>query len=231
MGKLLRWVGYGIGGLAALALVAVLAIYFLSARILGERPTPQSSNLAQPTAAQLADGPHQLRVLGCLSCHGANLQGDVVFDEPGVATVYAPNLTLVAAKATDQQLDQAIRQGISDEGEALVIMPSQQYQFLTDQEVAALIATIRAMPKRGREQPAVNVGFKGRIGLVLAKFRTAPGLVREYRASPLADFGPQFARGRHIIETNCTECHGPNLVWFLPTSRSRARTISANSSA
>ena len=32
--------------------------------------------------------------------------------------LYAPNLTLVAAKATDEQLDQAIRQGIGHDGRA-----------------------------------------------------------------------------------------------------------------
>jgi hypothetical protein len=32
-------------------------------------------------------------------------------DEPGIAKIYAPNLTQVAAKASDQQLAQAIRTG------------------------------------------------------------------------------------------------------------------------
>ncbi len=43
-------------------------------------------------------------------------QGDLFIDDPKIAMLYAPNLTLVAAKATDEQLDQAIRQGIGHDG-------------------------------------------------------------------------------------------------------------------
>ncbi len=209
--RVLRYFAYGLGGLAILAVVAVAAIYFLSERVLGERPRPELWRLARPSAAQLADARRQLRVLGCFSCHGANLQGDVAFDAPGIATLYAPNLTVLAASASDQQLDQAIRQGIGHDGRALLLMPSQQYQFLTGAEVASLIAAIRAAPRGGSQTPLISVGLKGRIGLALGKFQSAPALVRKFRASPLANFGPDFARGGYIIETNCTECHGPNL--------------------
>lgn len=209
--KALRIVGYALGGIAALALVGIITVYILSERMLDAHPTPQMSKLAKPTGAQLANGARQLSVLGCRGCHGDTLQGEIFLDEPGVATLYAPNLTLVAAKASDAQLDQAIRQGISHDGRPLLIMPSEGYQFLTDREVAALIAAIRATPKGGTAQPAPSVGPKGRLGLVLGRFSTAPELVAKFRASPLADFGPQFARGRHIVQVNCTECHGPQL--------------------
>lgn len=208
----LRWAGYAIGGLAALAVLAVLVIYLLSERALAERPAREPSKLAQPSAAQLADGPRQLRVLGCRNCHGDNLQGDVFLDDPKIARIYAPNLTHLAAEASDAQLDHAIRQGIGHDGRALVVMPSEGYQFLTDAEAAALIAAIRKMPKVGEPTPAAKIGPLGRFGLARGRLRTTPRLVREYRNSPLADFGPQFARGRHVVETNCSECHGPNLT-------------------
>ena len=198
-------------GLIALVLLAVLSVYLWSSHILGARPTPMSSKLAVPSAAQLADGPRQLHVLGCFSCHGKGLQGDVFLDEPGVAKIYAPNLTLVAAKATDQQLDQAIRQGIGHDGRSLLVMPAEGYQFMTDGEVAALVGAIRALPKGGKDYPLPNVGPKGRIGLILGKFHTAPDLVRAFRENQAADFGPQYAKGRHIVITNCAECHGPQL--------------------
>ncbi|HEY6661807.1 MAG TPA: cytochrome c [Sphingomicrobium sp.] len=198
-------------GLGALVLLAVLSVYLWSSHILGARPTPVSSKLAVPSAAQLADGPRQLHVLGCLSCHGEGLKGDEFLNEPGVATIYAPNLTLVAAKATDAQLDHAIRQGIGHDGRSLLVMPSEGYQFMTDGEVAAIIAAIRALPKGGKEYPLPSVGPKGRIGLILGKFHTAPNLVRTFRDNQAPDFGAQFAAGRHIVATNCAECHGPQL--------------------
>ena len=198
-------------GLAAIMLVAVLVVYVISEWKLSARPSISASKLGKPTATELADGARQLHVLGCLSCHGQGLRGDIFLNEPGVATIYAPNLTLVAAGATDEQLDHAIRQGIGHDGRSLLIMPSEGYQFMTDSEVAALIAAIRALPKGGKEQPMRRVGPKGRIGLVLGKFHTAPELVRTFRENQAPDLGAQFANGRHIVIVNCAECHGPQL--------------------
>ena len=165
MAKVMRWAGYLVGALLILLLIAIAYIWIASSMKLNARAEAKPARLATPTAAQLADGPRQLHVLGCHTCHGDGLQGEVFLDEPGVATVYAPNLTLVAAKATDAQLDQAIRQGIGHDGRPLLIMPSEGYQFLTDAEAAALIAAIRATPKTGKEQPTAKVGPKGRIGI------------------------------------------------------------------
>ena len=210
MPKALRWAGFLIGGLALIAVGAALFVWAASDVKLSEA-TPKPERLATPTPAQLADGPRQLHVLGCLSCHGKMLQGDLFMDEPGLAKIYAPNLTQVAAKASDQQLARAIRQGIGYNRRPLLVMPSEGYQFLTDSEVAALISAIRTFPKSGRETPVASFGLKGRVGLAIGKFHTAPELVETYRKSPIADFGPQFAAGRHIVSVNCAECHGPNL--------------------
>ena len=128
-----------------------------------------------------------------------------------MAKLHASNLTFVAGRASDQQLSQAIRQGIGYDGRPLLVMPSEGYQFLTDTEVAALIAAIRALPKGGKEQPAVKVGPKGHVAAAIGEFATAPELVAKYRRARIADYGPAMARGRHIVEVNCTECHGPRL--------------------
>jgi len=210
MAKVLRWSAYLVGGVAVIVVGAALFIWAAADVKLSE-DTPQPERLATPTPAQLADGPRQLRVLGCLSCHGDTLQGDLFMDEPGIAKIYAPNLTQVAAKASDQQLAQAIRQGIGHDRRPLLVMPSEGYQFLTDSEVAALISAIRTFPKGGREMPVATFGTKGRVGLAIGKFHTAPELVETYRSSPIPDFGPQFAAGRHIVAVNCSECHGPGL--------------------
>ena len=211
MGNLLRWAGYVLGVLMLLALLAAGYVWVVSSRELRAHADAKPERLATPTAAQLADGPRQLRVLGCLSCHGELLQGKIFMDEPILAKVYAPNLTQVAAKVSDQQLAQAIRQGVGHDGRSLLMMPSPGYQFMTDAEVAALISAIRTMPRGGPETPPTSIGPMGRVALVSGKLHTAPVLVKTYRASPLADFGPQFANGRHIVALNCVECHGPNL--------------------
>ena len=211
MSKAVRWLGYGAGAIAAIAAIAIVLVWVLSERALAEKVKPTESRLAAPTAAQLADGPRQLKVLGCASCHGAGLQGKKFADLPGIATIHAPNISRLAPAMSDAQLDHAIRQGIAHDGRAMFIMPSQQYQFLTDQEVAALIAAIRHLPVAGNEQPRIHLGPRGRVGVALGKFPNVPTQVAAYRGNPLPDLGPATAAGRHLVQTRCTECHGADL--------------------
>jgi mono/diheme cytochrome c family protein len=211
MAKALRWAGYVLAVLLILLLLAVGWIWFASSRALAERPDALQENLVRPTAAQLADGQRQLRVLGCISCHGENLEGKPFIDDAKIALLNASNLTRVAARASDRQLAQAIRQGLGHDGRSLVIMPSEHYQFLTDQEVSAVIAAIRRMTKTGSDQPPVKLGPIGRFALATGRLPTVPEKVAAYRASRIADLGPQYAAGRHLVETVCSGCHGPDL--------------------
>jgi mono/diheme cytochrome c family protein len=211
MAKALRWFGYLIAAILLLALLTAVWIWSASALAMGGNYDGEPEKLATPTAAQLADAPRQLQVLGCVSCHGEGLRGDLLFDEPGVATIHAPNLTLIAARASDQQLARALRQGIGVDGRPLFAMPSAQYSRLTDAEVAALIGAMRKLPVGGDQVPPVSVGVKGRIGLALGKLRAQPEEVERYRNNMPADLGANFARGRHLVMTNCAECHGPAL--------------------
>jgi mono/diheme cytochrome c family protein len=211
MAKLLRWTGYVVGALVLLLLIAAAAVWLIAGEKLSAHGTLKPEHLAVPTAAQLADAPRQLRVLRCVGCHDAGLRGRVLFDEPYVARVYAPNLTAVAATASDEQFARAIRQGIGADGRALAIMPSETFSRLDDGEVAALIAAIRALPKVGGPTPERKVGFLGRVGLLTGEFHTTPEAVTEYAAKLPLDLGAQYARGRHMAASNCAECHGPAL--------------------
>jgi cytochrome c553 len=216
MRKLLRWLGYGLAAIVGLALIGVAWIWFASSRELGRAYAAVPERLARPTAAQLADAPRQARVLGCLSCHGPGLRGNRMFAEPGVATVWAPNLTTLAARASDQQLAQAIRQGIGFDGRPLWIMPSGLFSRLSDSEVAALIAYIRALQRGGAETPAVSVGPLGRLGIAMGDFHSAPSTIEDFRVRQPYGLGPQHEAGRRIAAVACAECHGPDLTGGHP---------------
>jgi mono/diheme cytochrome c family protein len=139
------------------------------------------------------------------------MHGSLFIDDPHLAKLYAPNVTLIAAKAGDQQLAAAIRQGIGTDGRALAIMPSAQFSRLTDAELAALIAAVRTLPQGGKPTPARQIGAMGRLGVATGKFRTQPQMMAAYAQQWPADFGPKFAKGRHLAATVCSECHGPAL--------------------
>jgi cytochrome c553 len=211
MAKLLRWAVYGLGGLIVLLLVAAAAVWLISSQKLNARASARPEHLTQPTPVQLADAERLGRVLGCFSCHGAGLRGNKMFDEPNVGTIWAPNLTLVAADASDEQLARAIRQGIGTDGRSLFIMPSEIFQHLSDQEVAALIAMVRAQPRGGSETPGNSYGPIGRLGVVMGKFKTAPALVADYSTTEPGRVGQQFEPGRRLAVLYCSSCHNADL--------------------
>lgn len=211
MAKALRWLAYLVGALVVLLLIAAAWLWFASNQKLNERPTPRIERLVQPRPAALADGERRARTLGCLSCHGEGLAGKSFLDDAKIARLHASNLTEVARRATDQQLAQAIRQGIGTDGRPLLVMPSEAYQYLTDEETAALVAYIRGLPRAGQPSPPRRIGPLARFGLATGRFLTTPKLAAEYRQRPAADLGPNTSLGRHLALTTCSGCHGGDL--------------------
>jgi cytochrome c553 len=211
MAKALRWTVYVLGVLLVLAILIAAYIWIASTQALNARVEPAPERLVPASEASLQEGQHLLLSRACAECHGPDLRGTKFFDVPNVATLYAPNLTIIARQASDQQLAQAIRQGIGHDGQSLLVMPSESYANLTDGEVAALIKAIRAEPAGGEPTPPRRIGPLGRIGLAAGKFKMAPQLVDDYAAAQAADLGSGFAEGRHIAVTVCSGCHGSTL--------------------
>lgn len=211
MARLLRWAAYGLASVVGLILVAAAVVWLISSHKLTAKAQARPERLATPTPAQLADSERQARVLGCYSCHGEGLRGNKMFDEPHVGTIWASNLTQVAEHATDEQLARAIRQGIGADGRPLFIMQSEVYQFLSDQEVAALISRIRSLPRGGSVTPPNSYGPLGRLGVVLGKFKTAPALVEEYATKePRRIVG--YEAGHTLAVKYCSGCHNADLT-------------------
>jgi mono/diheme cytochrome c family protein len=212
MRKALRWVGIGLGAVVTLLLAAALVVFAWSELILHKTYSVAAETLPVPAAAESAEAPRLARVLGCISCHGEGLKGKLMFDAPGVARVYAPNVTDVAAKASDQQLAAAIRQGIGHDGRALFIMPSAMFSRLTDRETAALVGWIRTLPRADGQTRGLSAGPMGRLGLVLGWFRPVPDVVAEYRTQVPIPLGGEHEPARHLAASACAECHGPALM-------------------
>lgn len=212
MRKALRWLLYLFGAVLVLALLFAAWVWFASWRVLGATHPAATETLAPPSAAQLADAGRQLRIHGCADCHGANLQGAMMFDGQPFATVWAPNLTELAARVGDQQLAAAIRQGIGHDGRALFIMPSDQYSRLSDAELGAIIAAIRAAPRRGGPVSPIRWGPIGRLVLATGQIEPAMARIEDYRVRQPYDTGPNEAAGRRLAANVCAACHGPDLT-------------------
>lgn len=212
-----------VGGAVFLTLAAPLALFAVSEWELS-RVYPlgrETVRAAGPEAVE--EGRRLAKLYGCSSCHGPALRGLLFNSDPSLVRNFAPNLTLLARSYSDEAFAQAIKQGVRPtDGRALWGMPSPVFAALSDDELSMVLAFIRAQPEGGAPNQGEGVSLQSRIAVVrnawwpsdthkVAATRPAPNLVALARAYPPADVGPSHERGRHLVRTICTECHGSDL--------------------
>ena len=158
--------------------------------------------------AKVAHGKRLAIILDCTGCHGDNFQGmDMEASDPKDEATYAPNLTLLLAKYSDADLDKLIRRGVPKDGREFWWMPVESYQFLSDADLAAIIAYLRTFKPAGKPLPAFkqNAGMKKEVAEgVLGNSQVQ---IAKYRDQPPPDVGPQHAWGRQLARTTCAQCH------------------------
>ena len=216
MRRALRWSGYFLVGVLGVAVIAYAAVYVMSERILNRLyDVPAIAVTVPHDSAAVAEGERLARVRGCHGCHGAKLDGAVFLDEPNVARLVAPNLTRVVPTYDDAELARLLVHGVRKDGSSVVVMPSSMFYHLSDADVGAIIAHLRAAPLVDHDPGEREVRILGRVGLVTKQFNTESSVI-DHAAPRLgntraADDTSQVARGEYLARTSCTECHGPAL--------------------
>jgi len=154
-------------------------------------------------------------VLGCKGCHGSNLQGgNVTKDDPNFGDMNAPNITLLMASYSDEQLDQLIRHGKPKDGREFWFMPVESYQFLSDADLAALIAHLRTYKPQGQQLPPIRIGPGLRDQAAKGILQNSQAMLKRYRDQAPPDLGESQSYGRHLSQIVCAECHNSSLQGF-----------------
>lgn len=170
---------------------------------------------AAEAQAKLAHGERMSVVLGCKQCHGANLQGANVTDyDPQFGDMNAPNLTLLLAKYSDQDLDRVIRQGVPKDRREFWFMPSESFQYTSDADLSALTAYLRTVEPAGEQLPPIRKGPGFHELVKKGTLKNASALVERYKTSQPPDLGEQHKLGRYVAMTVCTECHNSELQGY-----------------
>lgn len=211
----------------ALGLVSVIVLFIAVVFGVSEARVRKTYSVAAATGlsvstdpAQIARGEHLVTAVAkCVDCHTADLGGKV-FIEPGpMGTVIASNLTTgkggVLGGYTDAQLETAIRHGVRKNGRGLFIMPSDEYQNLSDADVSAIIAYLRSLRPVDRELPTTRVGPVGRGLLTFGAPLIPAARIDHQRAAPRTapPVGPTLEYGEYLVSVGgCRGCHGPTLV-------------------
>jgi len=212
MKRLLRWIAITLGALVALGIIAFGVVYVLSERILRRTYALPTAAVSIPTdPAAVIEGRRLVLIHGCFSeCHGRRGEGRVMFDQPLIARIVAPNLTSAARRYTDAQLAAVIQQGVLPGGRSVLVMPAEAFVALTDADLGRILGFLKSLPSVDGPGPSISLGPVGRIGLAVGKFKTAPQLIADAVPPPEAT-GEEGAFGRYLARTICAECHGSAL--------------------
>ena len=223
--KVLRWVGIGLGGLLGVVVIAAVVLYVLGGSRLNKTHDIQVEAVAVPTDEEaIARGRHFAEaVTVCQGCHGDNLEGDLLFGVTGIASVYASNLTSgqggIGVTYSDTDYVRAIRHGVNPEGRGLMIMHSDIFHNISEEDLGAIIAYIKSVPPVDNEIPGSSVAPLGRILVALGLFDDEalpliPAEVIDHDAPftrmPAQGATPEY--GQYLMSiTLCNMCHGSDL--------------------
>ncbi|MDM4765662.1 cytochrome c [Pelomonas sp. SE-A7] len=204
------WIKRSLMALAGLVLaVAAVAAYgfWNSERLMNRRIEIPPYKLADST--DLDRGRYLFETRGCAECHGANGGGKAFVDTPEMR-VKGPDISAGGAvKAyANEDWDRILRHGVKPDGRPAFIMPSEDYNRLTDADLAALVAYIKSLPAAGgsgleaRLPPPVRIFY----GLGLIKDAAAKIDHALPPQKPVPE-GLTVEHGAYIAAT-CMGCHG-----------------------
>jgi hypothetical protein len=206
-------------GLAAVVGVAgvILAVFVLvecsrfdtSLDKVYDVPVPTVTRSTDPTV--LARGKHLVEsIAACASadCHGADLGGGRPIEMGPLGTLTGPNITIVRIAYSDGELARLIQHGIKKDGRGVRLMPSQDFGWLPDVDVAAIVSYLRTVPEVDRPNGSTVIEplAKALDRLDMAPLDVARRIdhakVESVPApAPTATYGAFLAR-------DCRGCHG-----------------------
>ena len=229
MRRFLKWFGIIAGGLLGIFLVLLVVVFFVGSRKVDRTYDGQIVSVTVPIdAAGIARGKHYVEAIGvCQVCHGQGLAGPVVDDckdEPCIGFSNDPifgklkpnNLTSglggIGSVFTDTDYVRAIRHGIGRDNKSLLIMPSEQYNRISDEDLGASIAYLKTVGPVDNELGESNLGPLGRVIAVIAGgLLPASQIDHSAARAPSPVVGVSVGYGVYLAEI-CTVCHGDQLT-------------------
>ena len=178
----------------------------------------------QDQPAKTAHGKRLATLFTCDGCHGADYAGrDFSADFPIVKGLWASNISRAIPTMSDAVVERLLREGVHPTRE-IYVMPSKQTQFLSQPDMAALIAFLRTIPPVGTATPLPPEGFEAAVTARLPDdywrtqqegekrgYHNAAEEVAYFAAHQPPDLGQPLARGRMIAASLCSTCHGAAL--------------------
>ena len=140
-----------LGSLVGLVLIAGFVLFIIGNRHRTKTYDFPPSNLTIPTdQASLDFGEHRVVTL-CAGCHGEDLGGGNMLDDPMIGILDAANLTAGEGGignefTSDEDYVRAIRHGIGPDGKPIFMPAVNSTSHLSDEDLASIIAYLKTVP-------------------------------------------------------------------------------------
>lgn len=209
MGKILKFAIWGVGAVAGLVAFFLAGVWIVSGQRLNQKFVAPEDALAHRTDPEtLTAGEHLATITGCNGCHGATMQGQVVAEMPDGTRFVAPNIPKIASTYSDADLTRVIRYGVKQNGKPVLMMPSETFFHLNDEDMIAILSYVRAASDSGGDAEKTSIGPLIRFLLAKGEFKTAPENIPDMHVRPEHDLTSSIGRGRYLATVTCAECHG-----------------------
>ncbi len=167
-------------------------------------------------STSLAWGRHVSITRGCTECHGADLGGKVVLDDPAMGMVYAANLTegeggLPSGFEIEDWL-RAIRHGVRWDGTPIPIMPSWDYWSMSDHDITSLIAFMQQLEPVDRAPIETELGPIAKMLIATDQAPLLHAEVIEHGAErPVPSVYAETIEHGEYLTVLCMGCHNHDL--------------------
>lgn len=217
MRTVLKWIGILLGGLLALVVVALIAIYLITEERLNKvyDIAPESVPISQEALTEDHKFP-EVAVTFCRECHGQNLAGQVLEDDPMVGRLVAPNLTSgkggIGATYSDEDWVRALRHGVGQDGKSLIVMPSNTFYYFSDEDLGYVIATIKNAPPIDNELPETRLGPGARLFVLQEPYLLTATVIDHTGPRPETPAPEISVEYGKYLSVACVDCHGENFA-------------------
>jgi len=215
----LKRIGYAFGALVGLVIIAVGVVYAMSeVRFRRTYSVPDEHVAVSDDSATLARGAHLAASVGCADCHGEGLRGNAMIDAAPMGRLVALNLTKgeggVGGQLTPELIERAVRHGVSPSGRALRIMPANDYQYMSDDDIRAVVSYVQHVTPVNNVLAPSHLMLLPRALLVAQVAQLLPAeQIRDSAGKPMSVTpGPTREYGLYLATlAGCRACHGPGL--------------------
>ncbi|HWP12048.1 MAG TPA: cytochrome c [Ramlibacter sp.] len=209
----MRWAAVVVAAAVLLAAGAVALGYQMAERKMTRKVDVAVKPVAYASDAQaVTRGKYLFESRGCAECHGAQGGGREFVNDGGMRLV-GPNITAGGVTAAYKPEDwvRIIRHGVKPNGRPAMVMPSEDYNRYTDQDLASVVSYVRSLPPAQGGAAVIEFPVPVRV---LYGFGAMPDAAAKIDHSlPPAQPVAEAVNAQHggYVANMCLGCHGEHL--------------------